>query len=79
MVAVDNSASGAIYKGLAIAGDRLYAADFHNGRVDVYDGSWTHITTPGAFVDSKIPADALQDMIRTADITSGRFVSLDGD
>ena len=30
-------------------------------------------------VDSPIPAAALQDMIKAAEITSGRFVSLDGD
>src|SRR5207244_4416453 len=51
---------GAIYKGLAIApiegGDRLYATDFHNGRVDVFDGSFHLVRTPGAFVDRGIPA-----------------------
>jgi D-3-phosphoglycerate dehydrogenase len=30
-------------------------------------------------VDSPVPAAVLQEMIRSADITSGRFVSLDGD
>jgi D-3-phosphoglycerate dehydrogenase / 2-oxoglutarate reductase len=30
-------------------------------------------------VDSPVPAAVLQEMIRAADITSGRFVSLDGD
>jgi len=30
-------------------------------------------------VDSPIDAKALQEMITAADITSGRFVSLDGD
>jgi uncharacterized protein (TIGR03118 family) len=58
-VAVDNSASGAIYKGLAIAtgpaGPELYAADFHNAKVDVYDGAWNPVTVPGAFVDPKLP------------------------
>src|SRR5438094_5368593 len=29
---------GAKYKGLAIAGSTLYATDFHNGRVDVFNG-----------------------------------------
>jgi uncharacterized protein (TIGR03118 family) len=54
-VAVDGSVWGAIYKGLAIAttaaGPRLYAADFHNGNVDVFDGSFTKLTVPGAFTD----------------------------
>jgi len=40
------SAGGAVFKGLAIAstgsGERLYATDFHNGRVDVFDGSFAH-------------------------------------
>jgi uncharacterized protein (TIGR03118 family) len=47
---------GAIYKGLALAGDTLYATDFHNGRVDVFDGSFHPMNTPGAFVDPAIPA-----------------------
>ena len=50
---------GAIYKGLAIAstaaGDQLYATDFHNARVDVFDSSFNLVSTPGAFVDEKIP------------------------
>jgi uncharacterized protein (TIGR03118 family) len=60
LVAVDNSAEHAIYKGLAIAtgpdGPELYATDFHNAKVDVYDGNWGLINTPGAFVDPKLPA-----------------------
>jgi len=47
--------AGASYKGLAISGDHLYATDFHNGRVDVFDGSFQMISTPGAFVDRKLP------------------------
>src|SRR4051794_27844763 len=45
----------AIFKGLAIsngaAGTRLYATDFHNARVDVFDGGWNMMNDPGAFVD----------------------------
>lgn len=55
--------SGAVYKGLAISngpsGPRLYATDFAQGpghsRVDVFDGSWNPVNTPGAFVDPKLP------------------------
>jgi uncharacterized protein (TIGR03118 family) len=47
---------GAIYKGLAIAGDRLYATDFHHGRVDVFDGTFQPVNSPGAFVDPGIPS-----------------------
>ncbi|SAK52126.1 hypothetical protein AWB75_01648 [Caballeronia catudaia] len=58
---VDSSASGAIYKGLAIAatasgGHRLYAADFHNNKIDVFDGTFTKIAVPGGFTDAQIPA-----------------------
>jgi uncharacterized protein (TIGR03118 family) len=57
VVMVDNSASGAIYKGLAIAsttdGPRLYATNFHAGTVDVFDGGWNAV--PGGFVDSNLP------------------------
>src|SRR5213593_3839521 len=54
-VAVDRSGDDAIFKGLAIAGDRLYATDFHNGQVDVFDGSFGQVDLPGAFVDPSIP------------------------
>jgi len=46
---------GADYKGLAVAGDRLYAADFSNARVDVFDGTFAPVTDPDAFVDPKLP------------------------
>jgi uncharacterized protein (TIGR03118 family) len=49
----DRSGSGAIYKGIAIANDQLYATDFHNGRVDVFDKSFNLV--PGGFSDPKIP------------------------
>lgn len=60
VVAVDRSGVGAVYKGLAIGSsggkDLLYATDFHNGRVDVFDGSFALQTMPaGAFVDRRIP------------------------
>jgi uncharacterized protein (TIGR03118 family) len=58
-VVVDKTSEGAIFKGLAIAstpdGDRLYAADFHNAKVDVFDGNFTQITTPGQFTDPNLP------------------------
>jgi uncharacterized protein (TIGR03118 family) len=60
IVAADASSRGAVYKGLAIAtlpdgSARLYATDFHNGRVDVYDQSWQAVSAAGAFVDPKLP------------------------
>src|SRR5439155_13204499 len=54
----DRSDVEAIYKGLAIAdtaaGPRLYAADFHNARVDVFDGSFGLVPDSG-FVDPSLP------------------------
>lgn len=59
-VVVNRHGRDAIYKGLAIAwlanGDgRLYATDFGNARVDVFDGSFHRIVRRGAFVDPRIP------------------------
>jgi uncharacterized protein (TIGR03118 family) len=50
----DRSAQKASYKGLAVAGDRLYATDFHNARVDVFDTSFNLVGGSG-FADAKIP------------------------
>jgi uncharacterized protein (TIGR03118 family) len=63
IVAVDNSSpdplGGAVYKGLALAstsaGDRLYATNFRQGRIDVFDGSFMPVAAPGDFVDPGIP------------------------
>jgi uncharacterized protein (TIGR03118 family) len=53
-------AHGAIYKGLAIdtrtAGQFLYATDFHNGKVDVFDSSFHLVTLSGNFTDPNLPA-----------------------
>ena len=54
VVGADRSSVGAVYKGLAVASDRLYASDFHNGRVDVFDASFKLITTSGGFTDAKV-------------------------
>ncbi len=56
-IRVDNSASGAVYKGLGHVGQRLFAADFHNGKIDELDGDFKPVVhAPGAFTDPKIPA-----------------------
>jgi len=51
---------GAVYKGLAIDsetnGQFLYATDFHNGNVDIFDASFHAVTLPGAFTDPTLPA-----------------------
>jgi uncharacterized protein (TIGR03118 family) len=57
VVAVDNSASGAIYKGMTVAnsrrGPRLYATNFHGGTVDVFDKKFQPV---GSFTDSTVDA-----------------------
>ena len=49
----------AIYKGLAIAttpaGTFLYAADFHHGRIDVFDQGFNPVHLSGRFRDRKLP------------------------
>jgi uncharacterized protein (TIGR03118 family) len=56
----DGAASAKVYKGLAIGNaagaDRLFAADFHNGVVDVFDATFTKISVAGGFVDPTLPA-----------------------
>jgi uncharacterized protein (TIGR03118 family) len=54
-VGVDASGSGAVFRGLALARGRLYATDFHNARVLVFDSRWRRVLR-GAFRDSAIPA-----------------------
>ena len=54
------SSPGSVYKGLAIgnngASDHLYATDFLNGHVDVYDSTFTKVNLSGNFVDPTLPA-----------------------
>jgi uncharacterized protein (TIGR03118 family) len=49
----------AIYKGLAIAqtqdGARLYAADFHGAKIDVFDEQFAPVQQAGAFTDAALP------------------------
>lgn len=56
-VAVDNSASGAVYKGLAIGNNGtqnlLYAANFNSGQVEIYDGAFG---LKGTFTDPTLAA-----------------------
>jgi uncharacterized protein (TIGR03118 family) len=57
---VDNSNRGAVYKGIAIASSsgalRIFATDFHNGAVDVFDQSYVPVHTAGGFTDPELPA-----------------------
>src|SRR5437870_7561794 len=60
VIAVDSSASGAVYKGLAITstatGDFLYATNFHAGTVEVFDSHFHPVHVTGAFTDPRLPA-----------------------
>jgi len=60
IIAADNSAEGAVYKGLAIATDgsqaHLFAANFRENLIDVFDNSFQRVSKPGSFSDSMIPA-----------------------
>jgi uncharacterized protein (TIGR03118 family) len=53
------ASGGASYKGLALAqtadGDFLYAADFHNAKVDIVNSTWDVVSTPTTFVDPHLP------------------------
>jgi uncharacterized protein (TIGR03118 family) len=58
---VDNSANGAVYKGLALvsntAGNFLLAANFHSGAIDVFDRNFQPATlSGGTFTDPNLPA-----------------------
>jgi len=61
VVVVDRSSNGAIYKGLAIADNNgtpeLLVADFHNARIDVFNGSFqsTSFHWATAFQDMNLP------------------------
>jgi uncharacterized protein (TIGR03118 family) len=56
-VAFDNSASGAVYKGLALVnGTFLLAANFNSGKVDVLDRNFNLTSLSGSFTDPRLPA-----------------------
>jgi len=56
---VDNSVAGAVYKGLALnssASPLIYAANFHTGKIDVFNGTFSPTTVSGGFTDANIPS-----------------------
>jgi uncharacterized protein (TIGR03118 family) len=59
-VMIDNSAAGAVYKGMAIGANNgapmLYLANFSNGTVDVLDTTFKPATVAGGFADPSLPA-----------------------
>ncbi|HVU88840.1 MAG TPA: TIGR03118 family protein [Pirellulales bacterium] len=54
------AAGGAVFKGLAIgtsAGSQfIYATDFHNNRIDVFNSSFAPVVPSGSFSDPNLPA-----------------------
>jgi uncharacterized protein (TIGR03118 family) len=56
-VAFDNSASGAVYKGLALINSTsLLAANFNSGKIDVFDRNFNLTPLSGSFTDPNLPA-----------------------
>jgi uncharacterized protein (TIGR03118 family) len=57
---VFHATDGAVFTGLAIANNAganlLYAADFANARIDVFNGSFAPTTASGGFIDATVPA-----------------------
>jgi uncharacterized protein (TIGR03118 family) len=56
IITVDNGAAGAVYTGLAIgtsnsAGPVVYAANFGQGKIDVFDTNFKPVVMPGGFRD----------------------------
>jgi uncharacterized protein (TIGR03118 family) len=58
LAGADHSVGGASYKGLALggsaSGNRLFAADFHNARIDTFNSTFGDVTLP--FNDPSLPA-----------------------
>src|SRR5207253_7750740 len=59
VIMVDNSGSGAVYKGLALGASSqvplLYAANFNAGSIDVFDANFSTVTLDGGFADPDLP------------------------
>ena len=53
-VVIDAASAAAVFRGVTLAGGRVYATDFHNGRVAVYDHNWRRVGGRG-FEDPSIP------------------------
>ncbi|HKT67740.1 MAG TPA: TIGR03118 family protein [Burkholderia sp.] len=59
-ITVFDSGGAAVYKGLAMTSNNganfLYATDFHNNRIDVFDRTFAKVTPAGTFQDPALPA-----------------------
>jgi uncharacterized protein (TIGR03118 family) len=56
IIGKDNSASGAVYKGLTLLATNLLAANFNSGKVDVYDSTYNLTSLGGSFTNPNLPA-----------------------
>jgi uncharacterized protein (TIGR03118 family) len=60
VVAVDNGARAAVYKGAALGvapgGARLFVNNFHTGTVEIYDSNFSRIDGANKFVDPNLPS-----------------------
>jgi uncharacterized protein (TIGR03118 family) len=60
LLEVDNSGTGAVYKALTLGtnsqGTFIFATNFHNGTVDVFNSQFQQVHLAGGFVDPNIPA-----------------------
>lgn len=54
--AVDNSGSGAVYTGLALGNNLLFAANLAGGTINVFSNSFAPTTVLGSFTDPNLPA-----------------------
>ncbi len=60
VIAVNHSATGASYKGLALgnnaSGEDLFAANFGNGTIDAFNANFQPATLQGSFSDPSLPS-----------------------
>ncbi len=62
LTSYDDGAAGAVYKGLTLATDsggatHVYAADFHNNKIDEFDATFKKVTlSTAAFFDPQLPS-----------------------
>ena len=71
LTVVDNSAAGAVYKGLAvlnnIEGTFLLAANFNSGKIDVFDRNFNATHLVGNLTDPNLPAGYAPHNVRVID------------
>jgi uncharacterized protein (TIGR03118 family) len=60
LLEVDNSGAGVVYKALTLGtnskGTFIFATNFHNGTVDVFNSQFQQVHLAGGFIDPNIPA-----------------------